>query len=316
MTCRFKAHSPLSLDGDTSRAERAEISPAAHGRPLADAAVACLEERDRLYALFTEIVKQVSLDNDLDELIETVVALIGRGFGVSRSMIGLYPPDVESYSFQYIWHADGAPRFEAIVMPGYDHNPAFRMLLAGEIYSCCDTMADPRFLTMRDFYRRYQTRATTFVGLWRFGAWWGTIGVHQCDRPRQWTEEEVFFLQRIADAVALAIDFIRYRERASEQALHLDYNRAELHDLLVQVPPQHNRPQHSASTRLVKNSGVTQGEMRVLRFITQGMTNAEIATQLNLSRRTVESHITNMLGKLALRNRVELARFALGQKFF
>lgn len=316
MTRRSETRSPPSFDDDTSGSRRAEISPAAHGRPLANAAVARLEERNRLYALFTEIVEQVSLDNDLDELIETVVAVIGRGFGVSRAMIGLYPPDVESYSFQYIWHAEHAPRFEAIVMPGYDHNPTFRMLLAGEIYSCCDTMADPRFITMRDFYERYQIRATTFVGLWRFGTWWGTIGVHQCDRPRQWTEEEVFFLQDIADIVALAIDFIRHRERAREQVLHLDYTRTELNDLLAQVQPRLNRVQRSASTRLIKHSDVTQGEMRVLRHVTQGMTNAEIATQLNLSRRTVESHITNMLGKLALRNRVELARFALGQKFF
>ncbi|MEO0853064.1 MAG: LuxR C-terminal-related transcriptional regulator, partial [Cyanobacteria bacterium J06648_11] len=39
--------------------------------------------------------------------------------------------------------------------------------------------------------------------------------------------------------------------------------------------------------------------------------NREIAEQLNVSQRTIESHVSNMLGKTGLHNRTELARWAM-----
>jgi DNA-binding NarL/FixJ family response regulator len=36
-----------------------------------------------------------------------------------------------------------------------------------------------------------------------------------------------------------------------------------------------------------------------------------IADQMNVSQRTIESHVSNMLGKTGLHNRTELARWAI-----
>jgi DNA-binding NarL/FixJ family response regulator len=41
------------------------------------------------------------------------------------------------------------------------------------------------------------------------------------------------------------------------------------------------------------------------------MANREIAEQMNVSQRTIESHVSNMLGKTGLHNRTELARWAI-----
>ena len=55
---------------------------------------------------------------------------------------------------------------------------------------------------------------------------------------------------------------------------------------------------------------LTVREVEVLRLIVQGYTNRQIAEQLSLSIRTVESHRANIMAKLNLRSRVELVRYA------
>jgi DNA-binding NarL/FixJ family response regulator len=49
----------------------------------------------------------------------------------------------------------------------------------------------------------------------------------------------------------------------------------------------------------------------VIQLVARGMANREIAQQLQVSQRTVESHVSNMLGKTGLSNRTELARWAI-----
>ncbi|MBD2311366.1 response regulator transcription factor [Desertifilum sp. FACHB-1129] len=56
---------------------------------------------------------------------------------------------------------------------------------------------------------------------------------------------------------------------------------------------------------------LTPTELKVVQFVAQGMANREIADELNVSQRTVESHVSNMLGKTNLHNRTELARWAI-----
>jgi two-component system, NarL family, response regulator NreC len=58
---------------------------------------------------------------------------------------------------------------------------------------------------------------------------------------------------------------------------------------------------------------LTEREVEVLRLIALGHTNAEIASQLFLSVRTVESHRAHIQQKLRLSTRAELVRYALEQ---
>ena len=57
--------------------------------------------------------------------------------------------------------------------------------------------------------------------------------------------------------------------------------------------------------------GLSEREIEVLRLIALGHTNAEIASQLYLSVRTVESHRAHIQQKLRLTTRAELVRYAL-----
>ncbi|HLO52329.1 MAG TPA: response regulator transcription factor [Kamptonema sp.] len=59
---------------------------------------------------------------------------------------------------------------------------------------------------------------------------------------------------------------------------------------------------------------LTPTELKVVQLVAQGLSNREIADVMNVSQRTIESHVSNMLGKTSLHNRTELARWALESK--
>ena len=56
---------------------------------------------------------------------------------------------------------------------------------------------------------------------------------------------------------------------------------------------------------------MTERELDVLRLIALGHTNNEIAAQLYLSVRTVETHRAHIQQKLGMSSRAELVRYAL-----
>lgn len=58
-------------------------------------------------------------------------------------------------------------------------------------------------------------------------------------------------------------------------------------------------------------STLTQREREILRYIAQGLSKKEIAAKLNLSVKTIETHSSNLMSKLGIHDRVELARFAI-----
>lgn len=56
---------------------------------------------------------------------------------------------------------------------------------------------------------------------------------------------------------------------------------------------------------------LTPRELELVKLIAEGHTSETIAEMLMISKKTVENHRANILGKLQLRNRVELTRYAI-----
>lgn len=52
-------------------------------------------------------------------------------------------------------------------------------------------------------------------------------------------------------------------------------------------------------------------ELQVVELVASGLTNQEISEKLEISKRTVDNHISNILTKTATENRVSLVRWAL-----
>ncbi len=77
------------------------------------------------------------------------------------------------------------------------------------------------------------------------------------------------------------------------------------------APPAAAPP--SADNRL---AGIlTRRELEIARLISEGLTSQQIAARLFISARTVTTHVTNMLNKLGLSSRIQLAGWMAGVPF-
>jgi DNA-binding NarL/FixJ family response regulator len=63
----------------------------------------------------------------------------------------------------------------------------------------------------------------------------------------------------------------------------------------------------------IQDEALTEAENRVALAVSRGLSNKEIAAQLEISVRTVENHISHILDKKGFSNRVEIARYVLEQ---
>ena len=68
-------------------------------------------------------------------------------------------------------------------------------------------------------------------------------------------------------------------------------------------------PRRRASTR-ANPSGLTNRQLDVARLVARGLTNAELARDLYISPKTVDHHVSAVLGRLGLRTRREIVRRA------
>ena len=64
----------------------------------------------------------------------------------------------------------------------------------------------------------------------------------------------------------------------------------------------------------VRDEGLTDAEWRVAEGVARGSSNKEIAAELGLSLRTIEGHISRILDKKGLSNRVELALYVAADR--
>lgn len=78
-------------------------------------------------------------------------------------------------------------------------------------------------------------------------------------------------------------------------------------------PQVEGNPQRLIVELLESTTGsksVSSAEMRIMERLGEGLTNKEIAAQLFLSPRTVDSHVASMFRKLGVRSRTQLAVIA------
>jgi DNA-binding NarL/FixJ family response regulator len=85
-----------------------------------------------------------------------------------------------------------------------------------------------------------------------------------------------------------------------------------LHPKVMAQVASHLAPSGQLGFDLVNT--LSERELEVLRLLTRGLQNNEIADQLSVSENTIRTHISNILTKLGLRDRTQAALF--GVRFF
>jgi NarL family two-component system response regulator LiaR len=101
------------------------------------------------------------------------------------------------------------------------------------------------------------------------------------------------------------VEAIRAAHRG-EARLHPDITRK----LMDQVAAPAVQPRQAHAEEL------TERELQVVRLVAQGLNNRDIAEELVISQKTVKTHISNILSKLELGDRTQLAIYALTHAMF
>lgn len=93
---------------------------------------------------------------------------------------------------------------------------------------------------------------------------------------------------------------------------------AVIHSILNRVERTHaeiarlvSTPTRDEESGALYDEELTEAEGRIAQLVARGLSNKEIAAELEISVRTVENHISHILDKKRFSNRVEIARFVI-----
>jgi PAS domain S-box-containing protein len=125
------------------------------------------------------------------------------------------------------------------VVPGYEACMPLEIPVAGNIHAQMvlnqdaaivspDVCADPRLQEMQPLCRQMELKSMIVVRTSHHGEANGAIAVHQCDRLRQWSEDEIELLESLAATVGIAIAQATFLEQEKQQRLKLDRQNRQL----------------------------------------------------------------------------------------
>jgi RNA polymerase sigma factor (sigma-70 family) len=107
------------------------------------------------------------------------------------------------------------------------------------------------------------------------------------------------------------INLVDQREVIQRKIDSLGGKRSLLDEQIAAIKPFAEKEERDKQEKLMIAASaireLTPAEMRIAELVAADLSNSEIATELNVSRRTVETHMTNILSKMGCRSRVSLA---------
>lgn len=196
--------------------------------------------------LLKQITQEIRQSLDTQQIFQTTVTQVGRAFGVNRCLLHAYVARAEDTSMSEfeLSQSNGIfPRIPIVaeyLEPGWESMAGIEVPLLGNSHAQAllecdraiaspDVAADPLLEAAVPVWERIQLKSMLAVRTSYQGEPNGLIGLHQCDRYRQWTPEEIELLEAVADQVGIALAQARLlkqetlqRERLTEQNLALE----------------------------------------------------------------------------------------------
>lgn len=181
--------------------------------------------------------------------------------------------------------------------------PAHAMELYGECIRAFREMGDPRRLAtalknLADLARRVDERQLAWDCLIDAALLWHRLG------KTSRLHEALTELREVGMAWGIA-DGVRWPALDDADPVPIGQLIEEARWVSIPAPSTKERPSAKAT--------LTAREQQVVGLVARGLTNAEIAGELFISERTVESHVSSARSKLGLDSRTKLTRWVLEQ---
>jgi PAS domain S-box-containing protein len=194
---------------------------------------AALESQLQKTKLLSQITQAIRQSLNTQKIFQTAVTQIRELLKADR--VGIYKFDPDSNCAEGEFVAED-------VLAEYDSALAIKVRdrCLGE--DCAVDYRQGKVLAIADIYNanlsdchinilaRFQIRANLVIPLLQGNELWGLLCIYQCSRPRQWQEEEIQFVQKIATQLSVALDQAQLLEREKEQRVLLDRQNKQLRE--------------------------------------------------------------------------------------
>lgn len=175
--------------------------------------------------ILQQVTEAIRSHIDSELIFETAVVQVGKAFGADACMIKAYvasvPPRIPVMAAYSISGEMIDPDLDVPVIG----NPHVQQVLASDrAVASPDVSADPLLAPMRSLCAQLGIQSMLAVRTSYQGQPNGIISIHQYDRPRDWTIDEIELLEAIAAQVGIAIAQARLLEQAHKQREALDYH--------------------------------------------------------------------------------------------
>ncbi len=172
--------------------------------------------------LLKQITTEIRQSLDAKQIFETAASQIGRAFNSNRCLISTYihtPEPKLQLMAEYLEGDFGSLRDFDIAI--YGNLFAQRVLSQDAAVSSLNVYADPLLQDVELIYHRVGLKSVIAVRTSYQGEPNGVIYLHQCDRFREWTDDEIELLEAVADQVGIAISQARLLEQERKQRQEL-----------------------------------------------------------------------------------------------
>ncbi|RZM75683.1 hybrid sensor histidine kinase/response regulator [Leptolyngbya iicbica] len=192
--------------------------------------------------LLSQVIAKIRDSLDLEVILSTTVAEVRQSLATDRLLIYQFPPAPPPSALSAM--AAGEPAvpgpgyitYESLAAPTIDSVKHFHEQYCFDDQTYCrekysaglpisiNDIAQAYRDTpcLQNFLQKAQVRAKVIAPILVKGDLWGLLIAHQCTRSRVWTEQELKFLQGIAEHLAVAIQQAELYARLREQAQSLE----------------------------------------------------------------------------------------------
>jgi PAS domain S-box-containing protein len=181
-----------------------------------------LEEQFQRANLLRKITQRVRQSLDTEAIFKTTAIQIGRAFKADRCAIHTYIHEPKPTAPVVAEYLGGAYPSMLNLKIAVEDNPHIQEVLTADVaIATSDVFADPRFLAVNHFCCQIELKSVLAIRTSDQGRPNGAIALHQCDRYRVWTPEEISTLESIADQVGIALAQAQLLEQETRQRKQL-----------------------------------------------------------------------------------------------
>ncbi len=199
--------------------------------------------------LLGQITRQIRQSLDTKQIFHAAVTQIGQVFEVNRCLIHDYvltPEPVLPVVAEYL-HNEELSVLEYII--GITNNPYLQKVLSQEpAVASSDINVDSLFDPFREKCQMINLRSILAVRTSYQDQPNGVIALHQCDRFREWTAEEMSLLEAVAEQVGIALAQSRLLVQEQQQIEALNWK-----NLVLEKAKQEAEVANQAKSQFIAN---------------------------------------------------------------